>query len=443
MKTRTVFYPVVLVILGLSLVQAQQIPKNVKPFVRLVTEAVYVAEYRGGELVRSYLTKEGSSGSGTVISRDGLILTNYHVAKPSGRIRNGESTIVYYAASNSLNVYELSNNDPKSKPQLRYIADYLGGDEDLDMAILKIVADANTGQAIDNQEFDYVPFGNPFDIPMNQELTLLGYPGKGGVILNITSGPYNGSFVSDEAGDSRNGRIKTVAPIAQGNSGGSALFQQRLIGVPSAVSLPDEAGAAFSYLNPVTWAIAPLIVVRVKHELNVPEIDPRWVESEYNYKESTKNNIYLAGKVRGAQSRQPLENALVLVFRGDRSFKEITTLIEEVKTISQVAKIQKAVKSGTDIDDLADSLNVDEEVIERLMKVTLANFSEDVQRMIQGEFFYQLSTTDDSGFFMQNVPRGMRMVLYIEQKGYRSLNRDYVPGAGLYDNFGIINLVQY
>ena len=144
-----------------GILRGQDIPKNVKPFVRLVTEALYVVEYQDGKMLRSYVTREANvCGSGTVISKDGLILTNYHVARPRGVHTTEEGvTIAYATATNSMKVYELSDNDPLRKPRLRYIANYLGGDKGQDMAILKIVADANTGETIKNPNFDYVSFG--------------------------------------------------------------------------------------------------------------------------------------------------------------------------------------------------------------------------------------------------------------------------------------------
>lgn len=169
----------------------------------------------------------GWTGSGSMISPDGLILTNAHVVL-SDR---------YYHVD-ALGVAFTDQED--RAPELRYFAEVLQVDESLDVAVIKIITDLN-GTPVDYNtlNFPYVPLGNADDLRLGDQITILGYPGIGGETITLTRGEVSG-FTS-ETGRGDRAFIKTSATIAGGNSGGLAADAAGyLVGIPTQLGYGGE-----------------------------------------------------------------------------------------------------------------------------------------------------------------------------------------------------------
>jgi S1-C subfamily serine protease len=163
---------------------------------------------------------EGWTGSGSVISPDGLILTNAHVVLPDR----------YFPVDALVVAFTVAEDQP---PQKRYYAEVLQADEQLDIAVIQITADLNQ-VPVDHASLNlpYVPLGNADNLRLGDQVTILGYPGIGGVTITLTRGEVSG-FTS-ESGRGARAFIKTSATIAGGNSGGLAADPQGyLIGIPT------------------------------------------------------------------------------------------------------------------------------------------------------------------------------------------------------------------
>ena len=157
------------------------------------------------------------SGSGSLISSDGLILTNAHVLELDQR-----------CPYDTIGVAVLDRSD--QAPELLYIADLLVIDNSLDLAVVKIADDLD-GEAVD-VEFPFLQLGDSQAIGLGDQLRVLGYPGIGGDTITLTRGAVSG-FTEERAIEGR-AWIKTDATISGGNSGGSAVDADgRLIGVPT------------------------------------------------------------------------------------------------------------------------------------------------------------------------------------------------------------------
>jgi S1-C subfamily serine protease len=164
--------------------------------------------------------KEGWWGSGSIISPDGLILTNAHVAL-SDKYYPVDALIV------SLTV------KPDQPPVQSFYAEVLQADRSLDFAVLRITTDLKKNP-VDWSQFSLpvVSLGNSDDLKLGDPVTILGYPGIGGQTITLTRGDVSGFTHEDKVGD--RAFIKTSATIAGGNSGGMAANQQgQLIGVPT------------------------------------------------------------------------------------------------------------------------------------------------------------------------------------------------------------------
>ncbi len=432
-------------------VYAQSLPRNMKPFVRLQIEQYTVETYRNPVIENGQITSLGtfaarrltqtitSRGSGTVITEDGLILTNYHVASfdPSYEYDEANNVLsVYYPASEELAVYELADNDLRKPPVLRYKAVRIGYNEERDLAVLKITTDVQTSRPPQG-EFAYVALGNPYDIAFNGKLTILGYPGKGGTGIIPLEGPFNGFYQGNDA--AKNGSLTTVAAIAPGNSGGAALFRNRLVGVPTLGD--NERGAFYGYLFPVTWAVRPLVEAKVFHGAKIPDLDLKWLESEFN-PDRSQHSTFVAGRLASAQSNVALAEAVVILHRADRSLQQIQDLAEEFNALAQVQAIQNYFQQGTSVEDIAAQLQTEPQIIQSILRRGLDTFSSDVQRMLNGEFFFNAATADANGFYIVDVPRNQALTMTVVKDGFRDLSRSVQTRRSLYEDMGVTKLYQ-
>ncbi|HKJ27560.1 MAG TPA: serine protease [Anaerolineales bacterium] len=169
----------------------------------------------------------GWTGSGSIISADGLILTNAHVVM-SDRYYHVDALGVAF-----------SDREDRA-PQLRYYAEILQVDEALDIAVIKVTTDLNNN-VLESAALNlpYIPLGNADDLRLGDQITILGYPGIGGETITLTRGEVSG--FTTEVGRGDRAFIKTSATIAGGNSGGLAADAEGyLIGIPTQLGYGGE-----------------------------------------------------------------------------------------------------------------------------------------------------------------------------------------------------------
>ncbi len=170
---------------------------------------------------------EGWTGSGSIISPDGLILTNAHVVLPDKNF-----------PVDALVVALTQRDDQPPTPQ--YYAEVLQADEALDIAVLRVTADLD-GNPLDGASLSLpsVPLGDSDTLQLGEPLLILGYPGIGGETITLTRGEVSGFTAEADRGE--RAFIKTSATIAGGNSGGTAVNTGgQLIGVPTQLGYGGE-----------------------------------------------------------------------------------------------------------------------------------------------------------------------------------------------------------
>ena len=163
------------------------------------------------------------TGSGTVIHPAGIILTNCHVASPR---EMGMSA----PPADRLAIAVTDRSD--QPPAISYFAEVLATDPQLDLAVIRIVADVR-GQQVRNLSLPAIPIGDSDKLELGDRLAIFGYPGIGGETVTYTSGNVSG-FTSEHGISAHRAWIKTDATIAGGNSGGSAVDESGyLVGIPT------------------------------------------------------------------------------------------------------------------------------------------------------------------------------------------------------------------
>jgi len=175
------------------------------------------------------INKEGQltplyTGSGTILSPSGMILTNAHVASPASQ---GSPDM----EPDALGIAIVESEDKPPVPS--YIAEVRAVDGFLDLAVIQIVSTVD-GASIDpnSLNFPFVELGDSNQTHVGDHVSIFGFPGIGGDTITFTEGSVSGFTSEDQLGD--RAWIKTDATIAGGNSGGlGADDNARIIGVPT------------------------------------------------------------------------------------------------------------------------------------------------------------------------------------------------------------------
>ena len=181
---------------------------------------------------------EDGSGSGTIVSAGGLVLTARHVV--AGR-ESGDADLVI-----------AMNLDPTSITRELFRARVERTDEGLDVALLRITSGLYGQPLPEGYRFPACPLSLDGLPRLGDEITTIGFPEPAGTgtraPVMLSRGVVSG-FERERSGL----RIKTDAFVASGSSGGAALdARYRLVGVPVFTMSDSDRAALLGYLVPVT-----------------------------------------------------------------------------------------------------------------------------------------------------------------------------------------------
>lgn len=164
-------------------------------------------------------------GSGVIVDPDGYILTNYHVVEGAKAIK----------------VKMLSE---KGSERI-FIAEPVGGDAEIDLAVLKMRSDA---------KFPYLRLAADKTPRIGDWVIAVGFPF--GLRQTVTAGIVSARGISLKIqGRNYSNLLQTDAAINQGNSGGALLdIDGDVIGINTAIISPSGAFAGMSYAVPAAEA---------------------------------------------------------------------------------------------------------------------------------------------------------------------------------------------
>jgi S1-C subfamily serine protease len=181
----------------------------------------------------------GFTGSGSIITTKGHILTNYHVVsdeKTGKLINNGDGVIIAVPPT---------EGEP-AKP--KYLAKVVQFDSKVDLAILQIQSMVDGKPLPANLGLTPIPIGDSSKVQIGDSIVIIGFPGLGGASLTVTRGIHSGiARFTDDPGSF----IKTDTEINHGNSGGTAINAAgELIGVPTAGRIDPESSGKIGLVRP-------------------------------------------------------------------------------------------------------------------------------------------------------------------------------------------------
>lgn len=227
----------------LSAGAAQALPRDVRIGILQAVVQIIPLDSETGDLVNW-------SGSGSIISPSGYILTNYHVA--------GDLTLRRHHEWHAIFMTDAEFTD--QPPEFYFWAQYVAGDPTHDLALLRIVEWADEEPVAADFVFPHVTVGDSNGLLPGDPITIVGYPGISGSTITLTSGIMSGWLGEDfEQGGKQ--WIKTDGKIAHGNSGGGAFDSDgHLIGVPTAgrtIKYEELDIEEQAYVRPIglAWAL--------------------------------------------------------------------------------------------------------------------------------------------------------------------------------------------
>ncbi len=164
-----------------------------------------------------------SSGSGVIVSSDGLIATNNHVIEDADFV-------------------EVTLNDNRT-----YRAEVIGRDPTTDLALIKI----------EGNNLSYVKYGDSDELSIGEWVLAIGNP-FGTLTSTVTAGivsakARNINILRDPNNRQVESFIQTDAAVNRGNSGGALVnLKGELIGINTAIATPTGTYTGYSFAVPVS-----------------------------------------------------------------------------------------------------------------------------------------------------------------------------------------------
>lgn len=219
-----------LLILIYGLTTAQTI-SNTFDLERIQSATVFIVQ---AEMVEDNLVIT-CIGSGTVVSRDGLILTNAHHTVANTECP-GEVLIIAFTTH------------PDSPPVPRFRAEVVQANIGVDLALLR-VTQSLSGRLLDPETLSlpFVELADSSTVELDEDVFVVGYNGIGSDPVQLIQGTVTG-FLDEPSSSGGSAWIKTSTSVPGSASGGGAYNRNgQLIGIPTTAPIA-ETGIATTCL---------------------------------------------------------------------------------------------------------------------------------------------------------------------------------------------------
>ncbi|MBZ8176292.1 PDZ domain-containing protein [Corynebacterium sp. 3HC-13] len=247
-----------------------------------------------------------AEGSGSIISSDGLVLTNHHVAAPGER-----------------SGLQVTLNDGSTHP-----ADFVASDAATDIAIIKIR---------DVSNLPVLEFGDSSSLVVGQQVVAVGAPL--GLNSTVTSGIVSAMNrpvrASQDGGESSliDG-IQTDAAINPGNSGGPLVdMQGHLVGMNSVIASLSQNSSSQSGSIGLGFAIPSNFAKRVADQLvKTGKASQPMLAVSVSYQSPVQGALIAGVQKGGAGDRAGLKAGDVVTQLDDRRIDSADALIAAVRS---------------------------------------------------------------------------------------------------------------
>lgn len=275
-------------------------------------------------------------GSGVVISDSGYVVTNYHVVNPE------TNTSSMYGMNQSKTTVEsiLVVYDGKD-----YVAEYVAGDEDSDIAILKV----------DGLNAPAAKIGNSDELSVGDWALVIGNPLGESFENTLTVGVISGldrqvSTSSSKGSSSATSMIQTNAAVNSGNSGGGLFnIKGELVGITS-MKLSNNGSVGSASIEGIGFAIPINTVSEIADSLieygevktpSYPRLGVSVEDIKEGAEEPSKEKLPLSVLIRSVEANSPAEKAGIKVYD---LIMEVDG--ERVKTYDELSAILRTHEEG-------------------------------------------------------------------------------------------------
>lgn len=281
-------------------------------------------------LIRDFFSvyPQTGAGSGTIIKREGFVLTNFHVIENASEI-------------------QVTLNDGG-----KYSATVIGADPENDLAIIKINA---------KRVFKPLDLGDSRKLLVGQKVYAIGNPF--GLHSTLTTGIISaiGRPLTTESGKVIENVIQTDAPINPGNSGGPLIDTDgKLIGINTAIFTPSGGNIGIGFAIPINIAKG-LIPDLIKYgKVRKPWLGiigiPLWEDLSASLGIGVKSGILVSEVIKGGPAdkagvrggTKPVQVSRTIIYIGGDVITEIdgakVESMEDIKNALRDKREGRAVK---------------------------------------------------------------------------------------------------
>ncbi len=175
----------------------------------------------------------GSSGTGSIIKKNGLVITNAHVIIDESTNRVYPHLYIYIKPDNF-------KGDRTIDLKYRFKANAIKYSTELDLALLKIVSSPHN--------LSTIPFADPNSVEIGDPVLAIGHPEQGG-LWTLTTGVISTRIKNFENIKGKD-VFQTETSFNKGNSGGPLInLQGNMVGINSNIARKGKNGIAITDIN--------------------------------------------------------------------------------------------------------------------------------------------------------------------------------------------------
>ncbi|MBQ9205938.1 MAG: trypsin-like peptidase domain-containing protein [Treponema sp.] len=326
----------------------------------------YTYHTKGGEpdfgdaLVVSESAELTHVGTGVIITKEGLIISNAHVTrayieptiqelkgskvgpngKPITRVIINPFTNIMFVGMVDANRLERGDDAQK----LKYIAYILEDDANYnnsrDRAVLQILSECHLGAngvpvsdgKVENLNLPHAKFGNPFRTSFtDRKVRAMGFPGTGDPNRSART---SGELLGYE--DEKTSKILHTSYISGGNSGGGLFHKDALIGINTWDKLQNKSRPV-AIAQPVTYWFDLLSKVKwIYPGIELPDgLMLDWIDDDPG-KENYKDEVQVFLKfVSDSNKNIPVTSGKIYAHRVDTDIDDVLTYISVAKDLNE------------------------------------------------------------------------------------------------------------